>query len=678
MTDEGNGDRPEAGHETRVTVEDTDPGHPYAQAALESGNPETYRFEAIERHPETDEATLRETYGPLVGWFRYRAADYEDLDDALRASRTRVPVDEYLAGSLRLAVGGVAVGILLGTLVAFAGGYMLDWSLLLGVPAGALLGGIVGGAGTWGVRRYAPVLRARRRARKTDFLLPQTVVFLYALSHGGMDLYESMERLGDSADVYGAAARTFHDVIDDVRWFDRDLFEAIAAAQDAMPGEMTRTFLDELVSVLETGGDVDQFLESEADRYRELAETKHERLLEDLQTLAEVYVTVVFAGPIFLLVILMVAGLLWPGVLLPLELLVYVGIPLAVLAVGAWASHISEPRRQEQGGGELRALFGAIRPSDGSFEDDRIATYESQHRETLWNRFRDRPRVTLRKRPAAVLFASVPLAAIVGIALYLVDPLSVPVPVARGTALAAAPFVIAASPFAYFYERKRRHERRVRKRFPTALEILAEGNENGLPISESLELVTTRTTGELASELDRVRRDVDWQHDAVAAFERFADRIAVPEIRRSTRLVTESLRTTNHLAPVLEIVADNLRTRNELRAERRRYVRPYALVVVIGIAVYLGIVVFFDAYFLPVIADLSERGTSGTLFVGSRLELAPISGEVYRRLFFHSVLIQAALNGLLLGKLIDGHLASGVKYAAGLVAASTLVFVLAL
>lgn len=50
------------------------------------------------------------------------------------------------------------------------------------------------------------------------------------------------------------------------------------------------------------------------------------------------------------------------------------------------------------------------------------------------------------------------------------------------------------------------------------------------------------------------------------------------------------------------------------------------------------------------------------------------AATAYRELFFHPALIQAAANGLLLGKFVDNRLASGVKYAAGLTGVTLVAF----
>lgn len=99
--------------------------------------------------------------------------------------------------------------------------------------------------------------------------------------------------------------------------------------------------------------------------------------------------------------------------------------------------------------------------------------------------------------------------------------------------------------------------------------------------------------------------------------------------------------------------------------ERRQQIQPYVTIVILGSVVYLAIVVMFDTFFLPVVAELAATVTA--TIQEPPLEINPAPLATSRRLFFHSALLQAIGNGLRLGKLTDNRLRSGVASAAVLV-----------
>lgn len=634
--------------------------------------------------PGYDERALREEYGQVAGHVRANPDLFERLNRRLKQARFGTPVDAYVERSVTLAgyaaLGGFVLGLLLGV------GSLLAGMVSLGVGAAIpVVLPLLGGGGVLAARYAHPAVVAHRRERRIDLLLPHATIFLYALSHGGMDLHEVVERAADAEEAYGDVATEFALVAREMDRFDRDLFEALATARELTPSDDLRTFVDELLSVLETGGDVDKFLHDEAQRHRELAESHQQQLLEDLGTMAEVYVAAVFAGPTFLLVVLLVASFVVPGLLLPMQLLVYLGIPLSVLWFTLAIEYLLEPYRQHVGRSasdsllsRARGVIAGVRADTTTEEsvDERIERYQKTSGRSALERFCAAPFAAMRERPAMSFLFTVPAGALAVGALITVGVPEIGLfaesPIRTTSTLFAIPFLIAATPFAFLHDRKREHDRTVRNRFPDALEIVADADANEVPLSEAFALVSRRMTGPLSGELDRVDRDLRWTDDVVGALDRFADRVGVPAVERVCYLLEESIRATNDLAPVFRIVAEDLSTRNDVRIRQRRNMRPYVLVVFIGVFVYLAIVVMFDTHFLPVAAEVAE--TSAESLRNAPLQVGEVPTTTYRRLFFHSALIQAVGNGLLLGVLTDNRVASGVSYAAVLVAVAVGVF----
>ena len=642
--------------------------------------------------PGYSKAALWEAYGPVAGYVRANPERFARLERWLKQGRFGVPIDEYARRSVRVAGWGALVGAFLSAAVAFvlASSFGTAGTAVaaIGFP---ILGAILGGSAVLGLRYGYPALVVHQRRRQIDMGLPHATVFLYSLSHGGMDLYEVLERVAGAEAVYGEVAREFRLVVREMEQFDQDLFGALSTGKELTPSEDLRTFFDELVSVLETGGDVDAFLHDEAQRHRELAEEHQEQLVEELGTVAEVYVAAVFAGPIFLLVVLLVASFVVPGLLLPMQLLVYVGLPLAVIWFAAMIDYLMDPYRQQTGdggGATVRRRLGdafstlqsafAEKAEDESSTEGRKSQYRRARQRSATERVLDAPLETMRHTSLATLLVTVPLGAAAVLLYIAVDAPGAAIPASgplrTTTALFTVPFLVAAVPFAYFHQQRRERSRTLRGELPVALEVISDADSNEVPLGESFSLVARRMSGPLKQELQRIDRDLRWTDDIRGALGRFADRTTVPAVNRIIHLLQESIRATNDLAPVLDVVADDLSARNDVRERQRRNMRPYVLVVFVGVVVYLGIVVMFDSHFLPVAAEVAS--SSARSLSGTPLTLGDVPVETYHRLFIHSALIQALGNGLLLGVLIDNRVRSGVGYAAVLVAVQLLVFVL--
>lgn len=629
---------------------------------------ESFEFDVRSPSGDAGRESARQRYGRLQGYFRTRADEFAALQQDLAEAGISTTVDAYLARTVQYIAVAAGAGAALAVAVAFL--FALPWwtPLVLG-PVGALIGGSTAAA----VRRYYPRVIAHRRRRAIDRALPDATLFLFALTRGGMDLYEVIQRLGKAQARYGALADEFDRIVLDTRTLGVDLYTAITRARETTPSEDFEAFLDELVSVLETGGDVENFLEDQVDVQRERAEERQERLLDDLATVAEAYVVLVFAGPLFLLIILVVASFARPELVAALGALVYAGIPLAIAGFGVVFSTWFGPPA-------LAVTADAERGSEADREppdDERADAYERTRRTEHLRERLAAPVDLLRRRPALAFAVSVPLAAAIVAGFVLAGVVTPTVeaflrgdPVRSTTVLVAVPLLVALAPFALFDEREHRRRRELSERFPTVLEIVGDAVGNDVPLGDCFKLVARRVSGTLGEEMSRIHHDIQWNDDVEGALSRFAGRVRVPAVSRIVGLLTSCLRSTSSLEPVFETVADDLERRNRVRRRRRREVRPYLIVVFLGVLVYLGVVVMFDRHFLPVVSEVARQAGD----TPTPIDLSTVDPGVYRRLFYHSVLIQAVGNGLVLGLLTENRLQGGVKYAVFLIALVAVAF----
>jgi flagellar protein FlaJ len=633
----------------------------------------------FERRPPEEPFDPRAEHGAVRGYFRANPERFARVRRWVRQGRLGTPYDAYLARAVSYTVVAAGAGALVGA--ALTGLLVLAGAVPFGVLpflVGTLAGGVLAGAGTASGCCLYPALRARRRANEIDAHLPHATVFLFSLAHGGTDLYGVVERLAGAQRTYGALADEFALLADETTRYGAGFFAALGRAREDTPSETFETFLDELNSVLEAGGDVNRFLREQADKHIERAERIQEQLLEDLATLAEVYVTLVFAGPVFLVVILVVISFARPSAFGLLQALVYVAIPAAVLAFYALFRSEVGPYAARTGDLKLRPDTAPDPP-----DDERVAAYRAEREPSPRERLLRRPLAALVETPRLALYVGGGLGFLAAVALALAGVVprtpagAFAEPIAATTAFAVLPFCTAGLPYAVVYERERRRRREIRRDFPAALEVLADANRNGVPLAESFDLVSRRLSGPLATEIERLHNDTGWSADPEAALARFADRLGSPAVSRATALLVESVHATGDLAPVFDIVGEDLSRRNDIRENRRQGMQPYLLVVVIGTFVFLGIVMAFDLHFLPVAERAAERASgAGAALNAAPIRVQDIHPQGYRTVFYHAALVQAAANGLLAGALVDDRLASGVKYAVALVALTAAVFLL--
>ncbi|WP_096393165.1 type II secretion system F family protein [Halorubrum trapanicum] len=564
--------------------------------------------------------------------------------------------------------------------------------------------------------------RAHARAAEIDATLPRTVAFMYALSRSGMAFPRVMDTLAENESVYGEAATELSVAVRDMNAFGTDALTALQRVSRRTPSDDLADFSENLASVLGTGQSVSTFLNDQYERYQAEAEAKQEQYLELLSTFAEAYVTALVAGPLFFITILVVIGLVLQDTMPLLRVIVYLGVPLATFGFVVYVDSVTQGvggtetvasssfddpdtpsvtgvrhATDEPGdrGGSPRFDGGAAagRDADASAADGAVADRWAESRERLrvydrLRRVRDllaSPAETVLASPRTVLLAAVPVA-VAGLLVF-AFPVTLGTPVEMvgqidGPIVAATAFVLAA--YAVAYEFGKRRVRRIESAVPDFLDRLASVNEAGTAVVGSVRRVADSNLEALTEDLRRTRRDIDWGADVSTALRRLERRVRSPMTSRAVALVTNAIRASGDVGPVLRIAADESRATWSLRRERRQVMLTYLIVIYISFLVFLGIIAALSVSFIPAIEAAGVSGTGGSLpAAGTGVPGGPggiadgigdINVDAYEQLFFHAAAIQAVCSGLVAGQLGEGSVRDGVKHVAVLLALTLVAF----
>ncbi|PSQ32882.1 type II secretion system protein, partial [Halobacteriales archaeon SW_12_69_24] len=268
----------------------------------------------------------------------YRSYAAETYLVTVLAAMVAAVVGVYVTGATLLALPAVGefINQLPSTIANALGRPELEPELsarqvFLVVTAGGVVSGLAGAGLTYWYRWQAPKNHAEVRRRGINEGLPRTVAFVYALSRGGMAVPEVFRSLAENRAVYGHGADEISVAVREMSLFGRDIITAVRHVSERTPSEQFRTFSENLASVLQSGQDLSGFLREQYDRYSEQAKERQDELLELLATIAEAYVTVLVAGTLFLMTILLVFGLTTTQTINFLRLLAYLLIPLGNL-----------------------------------------------------------------------------------------------------------------------------------------------------------------------------------------------------------------------------------------------------------------------------------------------------------------------------------------------------------
>lgn len=544
------------------------------------------------------------------------------------------------------------------------------------------LGGTILAAGTYLFRWELLDQRAYARGTEIEATLPQTVAFIYALSRSGMAVPNVLAILAEHRAVYGEAANELAVVVAEMELFGVDVITALEDMATYTPSENMEEFANNLASVLASGRNLSEFLYQQYDTYREEAASQQRQYLDLLSTFAEAYVTVLVAGPLFLLTILVVIGLVLEDTLSLVRAIGYIGIPLGTLAFAVYVDSVTQSMEVRSGRKQHQERTGLQAQPTSADADNwldaraQLAAYDSIVRII---RLAGQPGTTLVRYPWTTAIFTVPVA-IVWVVLradsFSWTPLelitAIDQPLVEALIVVFAAYTIA-------YELKKRQRKRLEADVPDFLDRLASVNNAGMTLVESFRRVAHSDLGTLQSELEKTWNDVQWGLDVRSALDRLDHRANSPAVTRVVALVGNAMETSGDIGPVVSIAADQARARERLKTERRQEMLTYLLVIYISFLVFLGIIATLSLSFIPAVEGASGSFTGGSdLPGGVGAGITPSFGDVdtaaYLTLFYHVSAIQAICSGLIAGQLGEGSIRSGTKHATIMLVCTYVVF----
>jgi len=650
--------------------------------------------------------SLGDAFYPLFQRLFDEEGDFVDgVESKLGQARMADNVEMFL--SRALAVGVIAglvlwlLGMLLGWL--FATLFVTPDSALIGIPIpesvgpvvdalkipaiiliGGLILGTIGFLIGFGSLVSIPYFRANARKREINVLLSDSISFMYALSVGGMNQLEILQAMAKADDTYGEVAKEFQSIVLETEYFDTDYRTAIRNQALQTPSEELAQFLTDMLSIVNSGGDMTDFLEDQKDKHMRTAKQEQKKMLDTLELFGEMYMTLSLF-PLLLIIILVIMGMMGDAQTELLLGTVYLLIPL----VGAgFLVLVSTVTQDSIGDGYLRpgageeftvdegiGVFnpGLVEQFTGGYSVfDRIKRREGTHE--LMEILRA-PHLFFRDHPLLVLVVTVPLTILVLVGALLTGnvPLSADALVSRpvyGTFIwVYVPLYINFLPLAIFYEWNVRSRRGVLGNLSENLRKLASANDTGMTLLESMRVVSETSSGVLSDEFETMHAKVNYGTNLKDALREFNNDYHIPRLARTVKLISEAQEASSQIQDVLSTAAQASENQDDIDRERRSRTRMQVVIIIMTYLTLLGVMALLKLQFLNVMAGLAEQaaGTGGEAAAGTNADFGGgVDTNLLSLLFFHAVTLQAIISSFIAGYIRNVQLLSGVKYAVAL------------
>lgn len=259
------------------------------------------------------------THTPLSPFERWAWSTFRDrvtgkppnpqLEDALLKAHLRIRADEYMAK-----VYAITVFVAIGT--AIAGGLVallltLGGLLIPGVLIGALIP-IGASFAAFFLLQGMPASRAKSRGKKIDQRISNAMSFVSAMASADVNIDQIMKELARQK-IYGEVAEEAAWITRDTELLGLDILTAIKNGAARTPSKRFQDFLQGVVTTATSGGQLKPYFLAKAEQYERENKLEMLQRVETMGLLAETFVTVVVAFPLFLVIIIAIFAIIGGG-----------------------------------------------------------------------------------------------------------------------------------------------------------------------------------------------------------------------------------------------------------------------------------------------------------------------------------------------------------------------------
>ena len=246
-----------------------------------------------------------EFMGPIV---KKREVEDKELEENLLQAHMKIRVEEYLAY--------VWMTTFIAGIIGLAGGIMLSlilspilgvFSYLIGVAVMVLTP-----LSTYFLLKYMPSSKANKRGKKIDNKLADAMSFIASMASANINIDMIFKELAKQP-LYGEISEEAKWITRDTEVLGLDILTALNRATNRCPSDNFREFLQGVVTTSTSGGKLKPYFKSKMEEYQEERKLQVQQNMETLGMMAESFVTVVVAFPLFLVVIMAISSIMGMG-----------------------------------------------------------------------------------------------------------------------------------------------------------------------------------------------------------------------------------------------------------------------------------------------------------------------------------------------------------------------------
>ena len=243
-------------------------------------------------------------------------------------------------------------------------------------------------------------------------------------------------------------------------------------------------------------------------------------------------------------------------------------------------------------------------------------------------------------------------------------------------------FLIIILPFVIESVLETKIERNKDEMFLEFARALVESVESGTPISKSIINLRGKSFGSLSPHVEKLANQIEIGIPIKDAFETFAYDTKSKTIIRAITLIREAEKTGGNISTILESVANSVSEIEKLKAERRAAIASIVVEGYIIFFIFIIIMIVMEIKILPMTGGIMSASSGGVDFLGGaggEIGFEGGAGDAAKKAtdfsfaFLSLLIAQGFFAGIVIGKLAEGKIKSGIKHSFIMVAMALLI-----
>lgn len=202
---------------------------------------------------------------------------------------------------------------------------------------------------------------------------------------------------------------------------------------------------------------------------------------------------------------------------------------------------------------------------------------------------------------------------------------------------------------------------------------LVESVKTGTSISKSLTNLKKKSFGSLTPHIEKLANQIAMGIPLKTALEIFAEDVNNPTVSRTVTLIGQAEKAGGNITSILEAVAKAVNMTDKLKKERRSAISTLVVQGYIIFVVFIVIILVMQFYIIPMISGIANVGSLGAAGINTPGSGGGISASEVSQAFLYLLLIQGLFSGLVIGKLSEGDIKSGLKHSFTLIVMAFLI-----